>query len=484
MKNNTTMRKVISIMLLATLSLAFAQAEEATSVTINAHQQAKQEWNKPVHYFGIGLKAGYSQFSQGFNKSDNQHLLNSSMKVPGGANAGLELKYKLEYKLFRFTVGVDATYAGSSMKGDIAYQYGMLKPSTDMTYFYNFGSMKEQQHTFEVGVPIMFGANFRGFYAMAGMRIGLPVMKTYTLNTDMETTIKDHRGIDIYTDMENHKLVTRSYKNSDKGLNISMINPQVALEVGYNLDPFIKRNNQFEWKPGAKPSFAQLLHYEIALYANVGVMNYHKNSEDRNQFFELNDDKVSVKDIHSLTDDAQLKKGNLLPWNIGVKFSIYYERYNKPVEKVARKRRPRPKKEKKEEVIQVVEEPKDTIVYSGETIQKGDTIIMDNLYFDTDKSTIRSASDASLNELASLLQSHPTMKITLVGHTDNVGKADYNMRLSKARVESVRNALIQRGIDGNRIKTVGKGMTEPIADNKTKEGRAQNRRVEIVIDEE
>ena len=475
------MRNVFLFITFALLPFAAMNAEEATSVTINAHQQANQEWTKPVHYIGLGFKVGYSQFSQKFNTSGNtiyDGTMESKLKVPGGANAGLELRYKLEYKLFRFTAGLDVTYAGSSIKGDIRYDHQVIKPTTDMTYFYNYEKVKEQQHSLEVGVPIMFGANYKGFYAMAGMRIGLPMMKSYSLQTDLTTTIKDHRGIDIYKDMPNHTLDSWSIKNSDKKLNLSTLNPQVALEVGYNLDPYMQR--PYTWKAGTKPSFAQLLHFEVAVYANIGVMNYH-NDKKVDTFYQLQG--TGVTDIQSLTDDKTLAKGNLLPWNVGVRFNIYYELYNKPVEKVARKRRPRPKKQKKDTVVEEVV-VQDTIVYSGETIQKGDTIIMENLYFDTDKSTIRSISDASLNELATLLQTHPTMKITLVGHTDNTGQAEYNMRLSKARVESVKNELMKRGIDGSRVNTVGKGMTEPIADNKTKEGRAQNRRVEIIIEEE
>jgi outer membrane protein OmpA-like peptidoglycan-associated protein len=176
----------------------------------------------------------------------------------------------------------------------------------------------------------------------------------------------------------------------------------------------------------------------------------------------------------------------MVPWNIGVRFNVYYEFYKNPPVKKQRRRRPRPKPEVQDTVVEEVKEiiPTDTIVYNGDTIQQGDTIIMENLYFDTDKSSIRRISDAALDELANLLSTHPTMKITLVGHTDNVGKPDYNQRLSEARVLSVKDQLIRRGIDGARIGTLGKGMTEPIADNSTSEGRAQNRRVEIIIEEQ
>ena len=101
-----------------------------------------------------------------------------------------------------------------------------------------------------------------------------------------------------------------------------------------------------------------------------------------------------------------------------------------------------------------------------------------------DKSKFDKKTDAIIHTLCASMMVDENLKAEITGHTDNTGKADYNMRLSKARVESVKNELMKRGIDGSRVNTVGKGMTEPIADNKTKEGRAQNRRVEIIIEEE
>ena len=85
--------------------------------------------------------------------------------------------------------------------------------------------------------------------------------------------------------------------------------------------------------------------------------------------------------------------------------------------------------------------------------------------------------------MADLLTRHPNVRITLVGHTDNVGTAEYNQRLSEGRVNSVKAELVKRGIAADRINTVGKGESEPIADNSTAEGRAENRRVEVVFEE-
>jgi outer membrane protein OmpA-like peptidoglycan-associated protein len=69
----------------------------------------------------------------------------------------------------------------------------------------------------------------------------------------------------------------------------------------------------------------------------------------------------------------------------------------------------------------------------------------------------------------------------LVGHTDNIGSAKFNLRLSQTRAEAIKDLLIEKGVDENRIKTSGKGMTEPLNDNSTEELRSNNRRVEMRI---
>jgi outer membrane protein OmpA-like peptidoglycan-associated protein len=71
--------------------------------------------------------------------------------------------------------------------------------------------------------------------------------------------------------------------------------------------------------------------------------------------------------------------------------------------------------------------------------------------------------------------------IEVIGHTDDVGDDDYNMELSEQRAESVRNYLIGAGVDGSKMVTVGAGESMPIASNKTDEGRAENRRVEVMV---
>ena len=119
---------------------------------------------------------------------------------------------------------------------------------------------------------------------------------------------------------------------------------------------------------------------------------------------------------------------------------------------------------------------KDTMDYSV-----GKVIVLENIFFDFDKSVLLPQSYVELHNLINLLNSQPNMKIELSGHTDNKGKDKYNLQLSLDRAKAVYDYLILAGIDKKRLKFKGYGSTQPIADNKTDEGRAKNRRVEFKI---
>jgi outer membrane protein OmpA-like peptidoglycan-associated protein len=105
----------------------------------------------------------------------------------------------------------------------------------------------------------------------------------------------------------------------------------------------------------------------------------------------------------------------------------------------------------------------------------------DNLEFETNQAIIRPESFASLNELATLLAEHPDWKLSIAGHTDNVGTEASNMDLSKRRSEAVRDYLVARGISTRRFYLSWYGESRPVAGNDTEEGRQRNRRVEMKI---
>ena len=115
------------------------------------------------------------------------------------------------------------------------------------------------------------------------------------------------------------------------------------------------------------------------------------------------------------------------------------------------------------------------------TYWMGDSFVLSNLNFETGRATIQPGSYSTLNKLADHLKRKKGLKILIAGHTDNIGNAASNVRLSKDRANAVRAYLLKKGVSAARISTKGYGMDRPIADNTTPKGRAENRRTEIQI---
>jgi len=118
--------------------------------------------------------------------------------------------------------------------------------------------------------------------------------------------------------------------------------------------------------------------------------------------------------------------------------------------------------------------------FSNDLKTTGHTAVY-GIYFDTGKSEIKPESEQAIGEIAKLLKSDGSLKVYVVGHTDNVGGLEANMKLSQGRADAVMQALIRNhGIVATRLKSYGDGPYAPVASNDTEEGRAKNRRVELV----
>lgn len=109
------------------------------------------------------------------------------------------------------------------------------------------------------------------------------------------------------------------------------------------------------------------------------------------------------------------------------------------------------------------------------------SFVLENCNFDNGKATLQESAFTVLDELVAYLKRKDDDRIELGGHTDNVGSPASNQKLSLDRANTVRDYLIAKGIDGNRITAKGYGHTKPISENKTAEGRAENRRTEVTI---
>ncbi|RKZ25516.1 hypothetical protein DRQ20_04995, partial [bacterium] len=134
----------------------------------------------------------------------------------------------------------------------------------------------------------------------------------------------------------------------------------------------------------------------------------------------------------------------------------------------------------------VIKEGETTIQYIklAEKLTKKKRIVLQGINFDPGKAVIKPMYYPILDRVAEVLKENPNVKVEIQGHTDSVGPEDYNLRLSQARAEAVRQYLISKGISPDRLIAKGYGEMMPIADNRTREGRAKNRRIEFVVIEE
>jgi len=107
------------------------------------------------------------------------------------------------------------------------------------------------------------------------------------------------------------------------------------------------------------------------------------------------------------------------------------------------------------------------------------TYTLNDVFFDTGKSTLKPESAKELNKLAEYLQLKKNLKVEIAGHTDNVGNAAANQNLSEDRANAVRDFLIKKGIAAARVTAKGYGDTQPVADNTNEDGRKKNRRTEV-----
>jgi outer membrane protein OmpA-like peptidoglycan-associated protein len=126
-------------------------------------------------------------------------------------------------------------------------------------------------------------------------------------------------------------------------------------------------------------------------------------------------------------------------------------------------------------------EYKEEITEVAPELKVGESITLKNVFFQTGKYTLLDISIVELDKVVEMMQRHPSMRIELGGHTDNVGSEASNQKLSEQRAKAVYDYLVQHGVPAERLTYKGYGQSQPVADNSTPEGRRQNRRTVFTI---
>jgi outer membrane protein OmpA-like peptidoglycan-associated protein len=122
------------------------------------------------------------------------------------------------------------------------------------------------------------------------------------------------------------------------------------------------------------------------------------------------------------------------------------------------------------------------VEFDGQVVDEGTLLTLEEpILFDFGSDELRSSAGDALDDIAEVLVFYDGAPVQVIGHTDDVGSAEFNLDLSERRAAAVTDGLTGRGIDASRITSTGRGLTEPVATNDTDEGRAQNRRVEVLI---
>lgn len=111
----------------------------------------------------------------------------------------------------------------------------------------------------------------------------------------------------------------------------------------------------------------------------------------------------------------------------------------------------------------------------------GSVAISGGILFAFDSAKVNPGAEAIADKIAGMMEQHPTLELAVVGYTDNTGDFNYNLGLSKRRADAIVNLLVKEGIARDRLAGVGVGPLNPVASNATEQGRAENRRVELVI---
>lgn len=277
-----------------------------------------------ISYFNAGLRLGYAammdQIKGLYMGSGTLNQSNALQQLKGGAGAGLDLTYNLEYGHFLFETGLDLRFLNSTSA------YGFTATRTDVTYGatynYLFDNLRETRNMFEIGLPLMFGAQFNRYYFLLGAKIhyGLPL--GYSQKGKYDIVVDDPALLEPYG-MGIHNL------NGTTNQPIKFRQPDlsIAAEVGIDLDEWLQaqpdpKAKKKKVQPGQRLPFGrENIHYRVSLFAEYGVLNTnHTPTANPVEFIETSE--LVQKSNTLLAMNGNTKLNNLF---VGAKFTVQFE---------------------------------------------------------------------------------------------------------------------------------------------------------------
>ncbi len=281
-----------------------------------------------VSFFNLGLRLGYSAMMDKINANSDGSLwgagtLNQSnalQQLKGGAGVGLDATYNLEYGHFLFVTGLDFRFLNSTSV------YGFQASRNDLIYGakynYLFDKLPETRNLMQLGVPVMFGAQFSRYYFLLGAKVGYSLWGNYSQKGKYDIVVNDPNLLEPYG-MGIHEL------NGNTNVPIKFAQPEVsvAAEVGVDLDEWLqaqpdKKKKKAKVKPGQRLPFGrEHIHYRAALFAEYGVLNTNATPAANPVEFAANEVQVN-KSNTLLAMNGNTKLNNLF---VGAKFIVQFE---------------------------------------------------------------------------------------------------------------------------------------------------------------
>ena len=281
-----------------------------------------------ISYFNLGFRLGYAAMMDKLQPMDNGSLWgagtlnqkNALQQLIGGPGVGLDITYNLEYGHFLFETGLDFRFLNSTSA------YGFQATRKDLTYGatynYLFDNMREMRNMLEIGVPVMFGAQFSRYYFLLGAKIHYGLPMGYSQKGQYDITVNDPALLEPYGmgihDLNGQTNTKMAFKQPDVS---------VAAEIGLDLDEWLQKQpdpkaKKAKVKPGQRLPFGrEHIHYRVALFAEYGVLNTNATPAALPVEFEASNTEVQ-KTNTMLAMNGNTKLNNLF---VGAKFAIQFE---------------------------------------------------------------------------------------------------------------------------------------------------------------